>query len=337
MRKTINHFFAIAATAMLLNLPQSCSMDENMHNSQNSPDDNSISSDVLMISEQEFISASMTETLSQKKHPQFYTAALAQQINNSTALVQAKTSSETETSAPLMEIEEIPIWRNNKRTVRVYENGNVEIENEFPLYEEFMKSTLINAVESVTDQRQTVSKSVYSDGMMSLYNNEGELLYSMPVQMPDFSSLIDSAAIEQIQNSPQLKSGDASDMHIIRERILQTSGDAFSISKLEQNATGNIVLEQVSKDGSTRICTMLSEDLTKTYNCSIFKNGLLQSRSCSYYAQDIRNFSMTMSRTGTDTPQPCTTITQTLVFKNGVPKVHSEYNYYTKNTTIINR
>ena len=37
MRKTINHLFAIAATAMLLNLPQSCSMDENMHNSHPIP------------------------------------------------------------------------------------------------------------------------------------------------------------------------------------------------------------------------------------------------------------------------------------------------------------
>lgn len=93
----------------------------------------------------------------------------------------------------------------------------------------------------------------------------------------------------------------------------------------------------MSQDGCTQIHTLLSEDLTKTYSRSIFKNGLLMVRSYSYYTQDSRNFSFTLSKTGTDAPQPCTTVTQTLVVTNGVPRIHSEYNYHTKNSTIINR
>lgn len=263
MRKTINHFFAIAATAMLLNLPQSCSMDENMHNSQNSPDDNSISSDVLMISEQEFISASMTETLSQEKHPQFYTAALAQQVRNAPA--PSGDLSDAGAGAPFMDIEDIPVWRENRRTIKIYENGEVEMVSEFPLYEEFMQNTLIKALESVTDRELSVSKSVYSNGMMYLYNHKDVLLFSKPAQMPDFTSLIDSAANEQIQNAPLAKSGDVTDINAIRERIQRSSGDALSIARLDRNSEGNIILEQVSQDGGTQIHTLLSEDLTRIY------------------------------------------------------------------------
>ena len=329
-----NYFKPITAPTAVLLLFQSCSMDEDRLNNQASPADKDVPSGLLMISEQEFISASMTEPLSQEKHPGFYTAALAEQIRNAAP---AKNLSDAETAAPLMDIEDIPVWRDNKRTIKVYENGEMEMENEFPLYEEFMQNTLIKAVENVADIDQTVSKSVYSGSMMYLYNHKGELLHSMTAQMPDFSSLIDSAATQQIHNAPLTKSGDVPDINAIRERIQHSSGDALSITRLDRNSDGSIILEQVSQDGGTQIHTLLSEDLTKTYSRSIFKNGQLQSRSFSYYAQDSKNFSTTLSRTGSDTPQPCTTVTQTLIVKNGVPRIHSEYNYYTRNTTVINR
>lgn len=226
------YFKPITAAAAVLLLLQSCSMDEDRLNNQTSPTDKDVPSGLLMISEQEFISASMTEPLSQEKHPGFYTAALAEQIRNATP---AKNLSDAETAAPFMDIEDIPVWRDNKRTIKVYENGNLEMENEFPLYEEFMQNTLIKAVEDVADRDQTVSKSAYSGGMMYLYNHKGELLHSMPAQMPDFSSLIDSAATQQSQNAPLAKSGDVPDLNAIRERIQHSSGDALSIARLDRN------------------------------------------------------------------------------------------------------
>ncbi len=329
------YFKPIAMAAAALLILQSCSMDEDRLNNQVSPADNETSSGLLMISEQEFISASMTEPLSQEKHPGFYTAALAQQVRNAPS--PSGDLSDAETGASIMDIEDIPVWRKNRRTVKVYENGEVEMVNEFPLYEEFMQNTLIKALENVSDREMSVSKSVYSNGMMYLYNHKDVLLFSKPAQMPDFSSLIDSAANEQIQNAPLAKSCDTHDINAIRERIQRSSGAALSIARLDRSPEGNIILEQVSQDGGTQIHTLLSEDLTRTYSRSIFKNGQLQSRSFSYYAQDSKNFSTTLSRTGSDTPQPCTTVTQTLVLKNGVPRIHSEYNYYTRNTTVINR
>ena len=258
-----NYYKPITVAAAVLSLIQSCSMDEERLNNQVNPADNETASGLLMISEQEFISASMTEPLSEEKHPGFYTAALAQQVRNAPA--PSGDLSDAGAGAPFMDIEDIPVWRENRRTIKIYENGEVEMVSEFPLYEEFMQNTLIKALESVTDRELSVSKSVYSNGMMYLYNHKDVLLFSKPAQMPDFTSLIDSAANEQIQNAPLAKSGDVTDINAIRERIQRSSGDALSIARLDRNSEGNIILEQVSQDGGTQIHTLLSEDLTRIY------------------------------------------------------------------------
>lgn len=332
MRK---YFKPILIFTIFLLLTQSCSMDEARLNNKPSPTDNKISSDILMISEQEFISVNMTEPLSQEKYQEFYTMSFSQQAHNTAA--PSGNLSDVEASAPFMDIEDIPVWRENKRTIKIYENGEVEIVNEFPLYEKFMQNTLIRALENVSDRNLSISKSVYSNGMMYLYNHKDVLLYSKSAQMPDFSSLIDSTATEQIQNTQLVKSMADPDISTIREIIQRSSGGELSIVRLEENLEGNIILQQVSQDGSTHIHTLLSKDLTKTYYRCILRNGQLQSRSYSYYTQDSRNFSSILNKTGSIRPMPCSTVTQTLVFKNGVPRIHSEYNYYTKNTTFINR
>lgn len=101
------YFKPIAMAAAALLILQSCSMDEDRLNNQVSPADNETSSGLLMISEQEFISASMTEPLSQEKHPGFYTAALAQQVRNAPS--PSGDLSDAETGASIMDIEDIPV------------------------------------------------------------------------------------------------------------------------------------------------------------------------------------------------------------------------------------
>ena len=288
-----------------------------------------------MLTEQQFISASMTETLSQEKHPGFYTSDLASLITKNRTL--ASDAPTENVNAPFMDIEDIPIWRENKSTIKIYENGDVEFENEFPLYEEFMQNTLIKAVEDVADQGKLISKTKYTNGTMYLYNKDGELLFSKPTLMPDIFSTIDSSAIEDQIERSMVRTGEQLDLDSIKKRMQSSDYNDFTISRLERNANGNIVLEQCSLDGSTTVRTLFSDDLTKTYQCDVFNNGQLISTTSSYYTQDLSNFSNSFNATGTKLALPCTTIKQTLTFKDGVPKVHSEYKYYSKNITIINR
>jgi hypothetical protein len=331
MKNLIYSIIALIAAPVLL---ISCSMDENAVLEEKTEQ---IKTKILQAHiEQEYISADMMETVSREKYPQFYTPLVAANLETSAI---SKESDGEQFDAPLIETDMIPIWRHNKTTVKIYDNGEIEIEKDFPLYEKFMGNTLMKIAENAVDEDLIVTRTKYTGGILSMYNSKGSLINSIPVPMPDFSGLLDSASNQaqfyQEYLSGGTKSCSASGIELLKEQI-DLYDNTFDVVSLEETNNGDIILIQESSQGNGRVKTRLSGDLTKTYEYCIYQGEQLMSHSISYYTENSENFSNRLGSSGIMIDLPVKTVMMSLVYKNNIPMVHSEYNYFIKNKSYIN-
>jgi len=209
------------------------------------------------------------------------------------------TKADSDTPDTLKFSEMIPFCADIKETTLIYQNGNSEYIRLTDLNSEI--NPLLSLHDSELDLTLCVAKFEMKDGRACTYNNRGEIISEMEVEMPDYSEFLDEMAKVQEESAAGTKSGTKKrDINWLKQKMAEQyptkSGADDSYTIYEKD--GKVVLEQnvpetKSGEGYTTVRTYLSSDISKNYGYEQLENGRLKVRCTHYY--DLFNSSSTKS------------------------------------------
>lgn len=285
--------------------------------------------------ESESYSVVMTETISLDKHAAFCTGSTLQNIPENVLL-------QSGTGAVPIESDEIPIWEYTSTVQSVYNDGTIE----FDITSNIIDDEEINAILSVGASsiafEAIPKRAVYSNGTMTLYDKDGNILYSAVQPQPDMTEFCDSVAhyYERYQNellvtNPSGTKGSGIDIDSVISFVCNSFADgAVSQYNVEKLSDSRISIEYTCDNSC--INTVVSSDLMRTYSIQKFTDNQLVSQTVFEYAPDreINDYCVAIGSIMMKSPKKV--ITQQLVYaSDGIPKVRTKIVGYKKNKTTI--
>lgn len=284
--------------------------------------------------ESESYSVVMTETISWDKHAAFCTGSTLQNMPENVLL-------QSGSGAVPIESDEIPIWEYTSTIQSVYNDGTIE----FDITSSIIDDEEINAILSVGASsvafESIPKRAVYNDGTMTLYDKDGNILYSAIQPQPDMTEFCDSVEHyyeryhnELLAHPSGTKSscmGIDSVMSFVRNRFADGGLTQYNVEKLSDNK-----ISIGYESNNSYIKTVVSSDLMRTYSVWTYTDNQLVSQTLFEYAneREVNDYCITIGDIKMISPKKMTT--QQLVYTSDkIPKVRTKIVGYKKNKTTI--
>lgn len=316
-------------TLLLLLLFLVACTDKNIRENNSNPEEPRY---VFMRSESVSYSVEMLEKLSIDKHKSFCTGTMSNYITDPVANALG--------DGPIpIESSEIPVWRYSSSIQSVYNDGTIDFD---------MASKAID--EAPTDKIAFISvssiifdaipqRAVYSNGIITLYGNNGTVLHSGHQPQPDMRQFCDSVAHYYAKYSDHYLTTTKSSSHNVDSVILfvqsQFNKAEVPTYTIEKVSGGKLLIEYGESDYYNKI--IISSDLKMTYSTQTFNNNQLVSQTLFEYASEneIDDYSISVGEIKIATPRKVTT--QKLLFGTAnTPMVSTKIVGYEKNKIDIN-
>lgn len=292
---------------------------------------------IFMYSEEEYMSSEKQEVVSPLRHKDFFSVSIQNMLDQNRSSQQTKGRCAPGDVPTPIETEEIPIWRYSSYSETVYQDGSLEFTAESNLISDEKINAILAIGASSVDFSQIPSKINFSNGQISMYNRDNDLLYEGMYPMPNMQEYVDSVAyymkLYEEYMSTEVKAGGINGVDLLKSAI-DASGETNSVVK--ELFDGKIVLEQQINNSTKRIRSVLSDDLTRTYLKETYDGDQLQYRvTYSYDSKEEGQFVSKNALSGFTMAKPTSIITQVLLIRNGVPFILTETKVYSKNISII--
>lgn len=243
---------------------------------------------------------------------------------NSLSNTKSGTAESTDT---LTNSEQIPFCADVSEVTNIYRDGKSEFYQETELNPDM--NPLLGFHDEPLDLKNCLSKVEIKDGVASTYNNVGERLSQIQVQMPDYSEYLEELSRCQEESNAETKTGIKRDINWLKHRmesqsITKGGPDSYRIYEADD---GKVVLEQdmvCTKSGSLiTIRTFLSPDISKNFGYEQLVDGKLKVR-CSHYFlnKSLHTRSSNLPIDNISEENPSRTLTEELSYlKDGTPMI----------------
>lgn len=306
---------------------QSCALQENSNLPESKHDNN-----LFMHTEQKYKSVSLQENFNPNKHKDFYSSELQILLDNNTQIKRSQTTG----SDSVMNTNIAPVWTYKSYNENIYTDGSLE----FTSVSNLLSDENINAILSVgkasVDFNILPTTVTFSNGWMKMYNSTGELLSENMFPMPDMQEYVDSVAyymaLYREYLSTETKSGPADGAALLKMALCDLNQTNYVVQELGDNKI--LLIQSDFNNPSIEMHTILSDDLTITYQSDTYENKQLKSRITNTYCNSDKFVTKDMI-SGLIMRQPQCTITQTLLIRNGIPEIYTEVIEYDKNIVTI--
>lgn len=311
----------------------SCSHKENYGSIENYNDFEN--SSISMIVEQEYNSVQFIEPINKDKHGAFFS-------NNTMS-----TSRQGYNYGVTMPTDQIPIWKYNKSLQTIYMDGSTDYEMEFSIIDDKEYNALLRTAESVVDFNKIPSKVHCSNGVMTLYGPQNNLLYSCAYELPDMTEFRDTVRYYMELCEQQTKSsgsGNVTDVNYIK-KVMQKKG--YDISKIDISVIDDntIMFSEELEEYNMRLSgiklyapivrkTVLSSDLTKIYKSYTYSGTQLLSQSKYKYSTSDK-FNISHINGNAKFQLPSRIETMQLIMVGNHPMVQIQINSYVNNRIIV--